>query len=178
MTIDSGIVKSVSSVLVLGNKTLRAVVGQNVDQLAYSDDMGIRSIYFQVGGRRIPEGRAISYSKDDPELYVLGFRHQDPANISQVPSMRLFDNEGLIGNSRARGWQFRFDLRDALSGYADGLQMITGSFSVNVSTLPESPKFLSTPPAPLTDNNSLECFYFTDQVMEIHAGGVRMTLVW
>ena len=82
------------------------VASQNVGQLSHRDDMGIRSMYFQVGGRSILEGRAISYSKNDHELYVLGFRHQDPANISRVPSMQVFDKERLIGNSRARGWQF------------------------------------------------------------------------
>jgi len=185
MTIDSGVVRSVSSILVCGNDTKKT----HTDKLNYSTDLGIRSISFSVGGKRIPEGKAISYSINDPELYVLGFRGRDYESMCFVPSTYLFDEERLTsdvpgatagegGAKVVRGWQFRFNLKDALSGYGDGLSTLTGSFQINVSTIPESPDFLSETPPALGAESSLDVWYVTDQVAEISASGFKLTPVW
>lgn len=188
MTVDSGIVKSVSSVLVCGNDPDRT----DTDKLNFSSDLNIRSIYFTVAGKRVPENGGISYSKTDPELYVLGFRGRQKDQISFVPSTYLFDNEGVTGewtgatppsagvdgNRAVRGWQFRFDMRDALSGFADGLSTLTGSFQINVSTVPEGPDYLLTAPEVLKASKSFDLWYVTDQVLEISANGLRLTPVW
>ncbi|KAJ3029310.1 hypothetical protein HDV00_009633 [Rhizophlyctis rosea] len=179
MTVDSGIVKTVSSVLLLGNNTSADPgAGNTIDKLSYSDDMGIRAISFNVAGKKIPEGKAISYSVNDPELYTLGFRHTDSGNLAFVPCMRLFDSAQAIGSSVAKGWQFRFSLKDSLSAYGDGLSTFTGTFGITVSTVPEGPDFLSGAPATMGNANSFDTYYVTDQVMEISAAGVRITPVY
>ncbi|KAJ3025807.1 hypothetical protein HDV00_012392 [Rhizophlyctis rosea] len=182
MQVDSGIVKSVSSVMVLGNNPnpdISGVTGgTTVDKLSYSDDMGIRSISFNVAGKNIPESKPISYSVYDPELFALGFRSRDSENLSFVPSMHVFDYARAIGSSVARGWQFRFSLKDSLSAYGDGLSSLTGTFNITVSTVPSAPDFNSGAPATLANNTSFDVYYVVDQVLEISAGGVRMTPVW
>ena len=179
MQVDSGILKSVSSVLVLGNESAPTLpVETRVDKLSYSSDMGIRAISFSVGGKQIPEGKPISYSPLDPEAYVLNFRGRDYENMAFVPSMHLYDAAALVGSQMARGFQFRFSLKDSLSAYADGLTSLTGTFGVTVSTVPAAPDFSSGTPATLSNANSLEVYYVTDQILEISAGGVRLTPVW
>ncbi|KAJ3028164.1 hypothetical protein HDV00_010614 [Rhizophlyctis rosea] len=179
ITVDSGIVKSVSSVLLVGNNTAADPgAGNTIDKLSYSDDMGIRAISFNVAGKKIPEGKAISYSVNDPELYTLGFRHSDAGNLAFVPSMYLFDSAKAVGSSVARGWQFRFSLKDSLSAYGDGLSTLTGTFGITVSTVPEGADFLKGAPATMGNANSFDVFYVTDQTMEISAGGVRITPVY
>lgn len=175
MTVDSGVVKSVSSILVCGRDPSKTFA----DKLSYSSDLGIRSISFSVAGKRVPEGKAISYYQHDPELYVLGFRGRDFENMAFVPSMDLFDHESTIGTATlVRGWQFRLSLKDVLSAYGDGLSTLTGSFQINLSTIPEGPDYLATEPAKLEAEKSFDVWYVTDQVMEISANGLTLTPVW
>ena len=173
MTVDSGLVRSISSVLPCGNDPSVT----DADKLNYSTDLGIRTISFGVGGKRIPEGRAIWYSPNDPELYVLGFRGRDFENMAFVPSTHLFAAKGTIGSTKARGWQCRFNLKDVLSGYGDGLSVLTGAFQINVSTIPEAPDFLNATPDPLGADKNFDLYYVTDQVAEISASGFRLTPV-
>lgn len=177
MTVDTGLVRSISSVLVCGNDPTKT----NTDKLNYSSDLGIRTISFSVGGKRIPEGKAISYhARNDPELYVLGFRGRDFENMAFVPSMYLFDEEASAGpgGTTVRGWQFRFNLKNVLSGYGDGLSVLSGAFAINVSTVPEAPDFLGAAPTALGADKSLDVWFVTDQVAEISANGFRLTPVW
>ena len=178
LQVDSGVAKSISSVLLLGNNAnVTAGAGTTIDKLSFSDDMGIKTIRFNVGGRSIPEGKGISYNFTDPEAYVLNFRGRDVENMAFVPSMYLYDNARTIGNSAAKGWQFRFSLKDSLSAYGDGLSTLTGTFGITVSSVPEAPEF-STAPATFSNASSLDVFHVTDQVLEISAGGIRLTPVW
>ena len=95
-----------------------------------------------------------------------------------VPSMYLFDSARAIGSSVARGWQFRFSLKESLSAYGDGLSSLTGTFGITVSTVPSAPDFNTGTPATLSNAASFDVYYVTDQVLEISAGGVRLTPVW
>jgi hypothetical protein len=187
MNIDSQVVKSVSSIVVLGNNAAKMLnTGiRKVDKLSYSDDLDIRTIRFSVGGKVFPDLKGISYSKNDPEAYVLGFRHNDLDNLAFVPSMRLYNEEGIIesfGGTTdlvARGWQFRFSFKDALSAYGDGLTTLSGNFGITVSTIPDAPDFLPPGPQPtLAIGNSFDVFYVTDQVLEISSSRVRVTPVF
>jgi hypothetical protein len=189
MNVDSQVVKSVSSIVVLGNNTTKMAntASRKIDKLSYSDDLNIRTIRFSVGGKVFPELKGISYNKHDPEAYVLGFRHNDLDNLAFVPSMRLYNQEATIadlgGSSSliARGWQFRFSFKDALSAYGDGLTTFGGNFGITVSTIPDAPDFLATvDPSTSTFStaNSFDVYYVTDQVLEISNTRVRVTPVF
>jgi hypothetical protein len=152
LNVDSGMIRSASSAMVLGVPNFDAgtaadgkpplAAGSTVyDKLSYSSDLGLRTIRFVVGGKQIPEGRAISYSKYDPELFVLGFRMQNPENNAFVPSMAVFDDTRAVKGLSVRGFQARYDFKDSLSAYGDGLMSINGTFSVQLSTVPEAPEF-------------------------------------
>ncbi|KAJ3043173.1 hypothetical protein HK097_001813, partial [Rhizophlyctis rosea] len=152
LVVDSGMIRSSSSAMVLGVPNFDAETAADgkpaiaagtiaYDKLSYSSDLGVRTIRFVVGGKQIPEGRAISYSKHDPEAYVLGFRHQDPEFNALVPSMAVYDEVRGVKSLSVRGWQFKYDFKDSLSAYADGLMSINGTFAVQLSTVPEAPEF-------------------------------------
>ena len=95
-----------------------------------------------------------------------------------VPSTCLFDAEGIVGSTKARGWQFRFNLKDILSGYGDGLFVLTGAFQLNVSTVPEAEGFFDATLDALGADKNFDLYYVTDQVAEISASGFRLTPVW
>ena len=105
LNVDSGLARSVSSVMILGNDPNARVLGTTddlgvftpddandyIDKLSYSEPLGVRKISFQDGGKQIPDFRGISYDSLDPEAYVLGYQHQSPEEMTQVPSMHLYD---------------------------------------------------------------------------------------
>lgn len=177
LNVDSGMIRSASSAMVLGVPNFDAATaadgkpplapGSTVyDKLSYSSDLGVRTMRFVVGGKQIPEGRAISYSKYDPEAYVIGMRHQDPENNAFVPSMAVYDETRAVKGLSCRSWQFVYTFKDSLSAYADGLMSINGTFSVQLSTVPEAPEF---PTAVRTFRPSeiFEIFYVVDNALVI-----------
>lgn len=188
LVLDTGMVRSVSSAMVLGRPNFDAAnaaagkpdlaAGSTVyDKLSYSSDLGIRTARFYVGSRPIPEGKAISYSPNDPEMYVLGFRHENPENNAFVPSLYVYDSTCAVKGLSTRGWQFRFDFRDSLSAYADGLMSINGTFSIQISSVPEAPEF-PTSVVTFKPDQVFECYYVVDQALVITDTGFSWTPVF
>ena len=205
LTIDSGLARSISSVMVLGNKQLKADVvgdkpetivpavpkddanfvaaspaGAYVDKLSYSVPLGVRNISFRSGGKQVPDFQGISYSPLDPMAYIMGFRHTSPEQLTQVPSMQLYDNPQSLGGAVCQSWQFRFNFKQSISAFGDGLSTPGGNFQVVLTSIPPAPEMLlpsATPPT-FGESDNFEVYYSTDNVCEIGADGLRINPVW
>ncbi|KAJ3045990.1 hypothetical protein HK097_001067 [Rhizophlyctis rosea] len=200
LNIDTGLARSISSVLLLGKPNYNSTddaykaaklqkvlisgagtptspyVYNPIDPLSYSSDLGVRQIHFTSGTKRIPE-RPISYHPKDPEMYVLAFRHQDPENAAMVPSMHTFDDVRSVNGCSVRGWQFPYNFKDSLAAYGDGLTSINGQFSIVLTTQPAPPDFAS-PPAVFNTGETFEVFFVLDKVLRISDAGIEITPVW
>ncbi|KAJ3025147.1 hypothetical protein HK097_006746, partial [Rhizophlyctis rosea] len=186
--VDCGMARSISSALLLGRPNFDAPdaasgqpefgVGSTVyDKLSYSSDLGIRSLRFTVNGKMMPEGKGISYSKYDPELYCLSFRHIEPGRNAYVPSTYLFDNAATVNGLSCRGWQMRWQFSDVLSTYADALASVNGTFGIVCSTVPEPPQYPKSVKV-FKPDVELEIYYIVDQALVISETNVDWTPVW
>ncbi len=203
MRIESGVAKSISSVMVVGtNNDL-----SHRDELSHSDSLGIRTINMEVDGRNLFD-TGISYSKDDPESYVLCQRWQHGLSAYSVPSVHLYDKEGFYGSAitpgmadaayvtattrdatatkdfpaadtrAVKGWNWQFDLRDTVSSFGEGMTVASGYFNIVLNTQPVIPD--ATPNIPNLDpsKHTLEAFFVTDCVLRISIAGAELSPVF
>ncbi|TPX53251.1 hypothetical protein PhCBS80983_g06337, partial [Powellomyces hirtus] len=149
LTLVTGEQTSISSLMIA---TSDKTPGDDVDKLNYSDDANIRTVSFQVGTQRFPEGKSISngslrdglVSTVDPEMYALSQRNKDFNNIAFAPTLQ--DMEGWeLNGKKVKHWSLRQNFKSSPDMIGGGLQTLAdGRIMINISQYPNPPEPLRT----------------------------------
>ncbi|TPX53508.1 hypothetical protein PhCBS80983_g06274 [Powellomyces hirtus] len=120
---------------------------EDVDKLNYSDDAYIRTVSFQVGTQRFPEGKSISNGSPrdgkvtiDPEMYALSQCNKDFNNIAFAPT--IMDMEGWeLHGKKIKHWSLRQNFKQTPDMIGGGLQTLAdGRILINISQYPNPPE--------------------------------------
>ncbi|TPX53079.1 hypothetical protein PhCBS80983_g06370 [Powellomyces hirtus] len=162
----------------------------DVDKLNYSDDAYIRTVSFQVGTQRFPEGKSISNGSVregngvtiDPEMYALSQCNKDFNNIAFAPTLQ--DMEGWVLNGKkVKHWSLRQNFKQSPDMIGGGLSTLAdGRIMINISQYPNppeiTPNFKTDGPGggaiPKFKGKTFHVFWTTDHEMLINYSGVRL----